>query len=244
MPLSRLLRVVPFLIAAGSPAAALDAHAQDGSPSLNGYVTLGSGYLNRGLSQNDGLSLQLGIDYQHQSGVFAGAWAANVDYALEYSYEQPREIEADAYVGYHRRGEDLSWTFMLGRYLYPDTAIPYNYNELSATVGYRDRFFYTASYSDDFYALGRSALNQEISFALPLRGDLEIGAAFGRFALDGTRVDYTHWNIGVSKLVRRVVVDLRYYESGYDWLSYLGDPSANHYVLSVSYALRGKRPRI
>jgi hypothetical protein len=87
-------------------------------------------------------------------------------------------------------------------------------------------------------------LNQELSLAVPLRGDFELGFTAGRFAVDGTRVDYSHWNVGVSKLVRRVAIDLRYYGTGLDRIGYLGDPTASHYVLSVSYALHGKRGRI
>ena len=116
--------------------------------------------------------------------------------------------------------------------------------ELTATVGFRDRVFYTASYSGDFYSLDHESLSQELAFAWPLARDVELGATFGRFAVSGTAIDYTHWNVGISKLVRRVVVDLRYYDSGYDRVSYLGDPHANQYVLSVSYALRGTRSRI
>jgi uncharacterized protein (TIGR02001 family) len=234
----------PSIVLAVLAVAAGSAAAQDASPSLNGYVTLANGYWSRGLSQNDGLSVQAGIDYQHQSGWFAGAWAANVDYAVEGSRQQPREIEVDVYGGYHARGAEWSWTVTLGRYLYPDTWIRYDYTELSGTVGFRDRVFYTASYSDDFYAFDRAALNQELSLALPLRGDVEIGAALGRFDLAGSNIDYTHWNVGVSKLVRRVVVDLRYHDSGYDGAGWLGDPNANHYVLSVSYALRPKKPKL
>lgn len=236
---SKLLPSVVLALAASAGTAA----AQDAA-SLNGYLTLSNGYWSRGLSQNDGLSVQLGVDYQHQSGWFAGAWAANLDYAIEYSYAQPRELEVDVYGGFHQRGEDWSWTVTLGRYLYPDTAVSYDYGELSGTVGFHDRVFYTASYSDAFYGGEHSALNQELSFALPLRGDVEIGAALGRFAIASTDVDYSHWNVGVSKVVRRVVVDLRYYDSSLGWAGWLGDPDANHYVLSVSYALRGKKSRI
>lgn len=233
-----------FAAAAAAIAAAQPARAQRVGPDLNGYVTLGSGSWSRGVSQNDGPSLQLGIDWQHQSGLFVGAWATNVDFAVDYSHDRPRRVETDAYVGYHDRSERWSWTTTLGRYRYPGAAWSYDYDELSATVGYRERVFYTASYSDDFYGWGRHALNQELAFALPLRGDVEIGATLGRFALESTGVDYTHWNVGVSKIVRRVVVDLRYYGSGLDQVGYLGDPDARHYVLSVSYGLHGKRSRI
>lgn len=233
-----------LVIAAAALIAGTAAGAQDLGSSVNGYLTLGNGYWSHGLSQNDGASVQLGVDYQHQSGFVAGAWAANVEFAVEYDRRRPREIVADVYAGFHRRHEDWSWTVMLGRYLYPDTAVPYDYTETSATFGFRDRLFYTASYSNDFYAQGRDSLNQELSFALPLPHDVELGGTLGRFAVSDTDTDFTHWNLGVSKLVRSVVLDLRYYHSGYEWVSYLGDPHANQYVLSVSYALRGKRSRI
>ena len=49
-----------------------------------------------------------------------------------------------------------------------------------------------------------------------------------------------HWNIGVSKLIGRMALDLRYYDGDYSWRNYLGDPDAERYVLSASYALRRK----
>jgi uncharacterized protein (TIGR02001 family) len=217
--------------------------AQD-SPSLNGYVTLANGYWNRGLAQNDGLSVQLGIDYQQQAGWFVGAWAANVDYEIEKKWGQPRTIESEVYGGYHKRNGNWSWTAMLGRYFYPDTPISYDWNELSATVGYRDRIYYTAAYTDQFYGLWRSSLSQELSFAQPLRGNFEIGGALGHVEIEATPVDYTHWNLGVSKVVRHVAIDLRYYESHYDYAGFLGDPNHPRWVLSVSYALRGTKSRI
>lgn len=229
-----------FLIACVACAAA---SAQDGTPSLNGYVTLANGYWNRGLSQNDGLSLQLGVDYQQSRGWFVGGWAANIDYASDKNWAKPREIESEVYGGYHRRNEDWSWTVMLGRYYYPDVAISYDWNELSATVGFKDRVYYTAAYTDHYYGVLRSALNQELTFALPLRGDFEIGGTLGYFDVAADRAAYTHWNLGVSKVVRRVVIDLRYYTSNYDYADWLGDPTSR-YVLSVSYVLRGRKPRI
>jgi uncharacterized protein (TIGR02001 family) len=226
-------------------AAAGVAVAQD-SPSLNGYVTLANGYWNRGLSQNDGLSVQLGIDYQQKAGWFVGAWAANVEYEIEKTWDKPRKMESEIYGGYHKRNGNWSWTAMLGRYFYPDTAISYDWNELSATVGYRDRIYYTAAYTDRYYGLWRSSLSQELSFSQPLRGNFEIGATLGHVEITGTLipVDYTHWNFGVSKVVRHVVIDLRYYESGFDYAGFFGDPEHPHYVLSVSYALRGSKSKI
>jgi uncharacterized protein (TIGR02001 family) len=240
-PIVRLARALlsSILLSAGGGAAV----AQD-SPSLNGYVTLANGYWNRGLSQSDGLSVQLGIDYQQNAGWFVGAWAANVEFAAEKTWDKPRKIESEIYGGYHQRSGNWSWTAMAGRYFYPDTAVSYDWNELSGTVGYRDRIYYTAAYTDRYYGIWYTSLSQELSFSQPLRGNFEIGGTLGYVDVANTPINYTHWNLGVSKVVRHVVIDLRYYESGYDYIGFLGDPKNPKAVLSVSYALRGSKSRI
>jgi uncharacterized protein (TIGR02001 family) len=225
-----------MLAALGCAAAA---RAQDSAP-LGGYVTLGSGYWSRGFSQNDGATLQVGLDYEHHGGFFAGGRAMNVDYAVDYSYERPREIEVGVYAGFHRRREAWSWTVTLARYLYPDAAGSYDYDDVSAAFGFRDRVFYTASYSSDFYGRSRSALNQEVMGVVPLHGDVELTAAVGRFTVRNG-IEHTHWNAGVSKLVKRLAVDVRYYDGGYGRRSVLGDTEASHFVVTLSYALRARR---
>ena len=125
------------------------ARAQDPVSELSGYVTLSSGYWKHGLAHNDGASLQLGIDYQHYTGFFAYARAMNVDYPQNLP-GQSRDVETSAYVGYHRRRAQWSWTASLGTYIYPGAG-DYDYDEVSASVGFRDRVFYTASYNDEYY---------------------------------------------------------------------------------------------
>ena len=122
-------------------------------------------------------------------------------------------------------------------------ALPATIDEISASVGFKDRVFYTASYNDEYYVRGASALNQEIGAAFPLPAEIEIGGAVGYFAVSGGGPEITHWNLGISKLVGRMALDLRYYDGNYEWRNYLGDPYADQYVLSVSYALRRNRLR-
>jgi uncharacterized protein (TIGR02001 family) len=235
-------RTAPSWIAIAVAFAASGAVSAQGSDSdLSGYVTLSSGYWKHGLSHSDGPSLQLGVDYQHHTGFFAYARAMNVDYPQNYE-GQSRDVEGSAYVGFHDRRGQWSWTASVGRYFYPGTD-GYDYDEVSASVGFRDRVFYTASYNDEYYVRGNSALNQEISVAFPLPGDFEVGGAIGYFDVSNGGPDITHWQLGVSKLVGRLALDLRYYDGNYEWRNYLGDPSADHVVLSVSYALRRNRAR-
>lgn len=232
----RALRTPPSWIAiVVAFAAAGSTRAQEAVSTLNGYVTLSNGYWKHGLAHTDGASLQLGIDYQHYSGFFTYVRAMNVDYPQNLP-DQYRDVEVNAYVGFHDRHERWSWTVSAGRYVYPG-AEAYDYGEWSASVGFRDRLFYTASYVDDYYAGDDSALNQEIALAFPLPKNFEVGGAVGYFDVAGGP-GIRHWNVGASKLLGRMAIDLRYYDGSYDWRSYLGDPDGQHFVLSLSYALK------
>jgi uncharacterized protein (TIGR02001 family) len=211
--------------------------AQAPTPNLNSYVTVASGYWRRGLAQNDGSSVQVGLDYGHHSGWFAGVQAANVDYEAEQGRLDARDIELDGYVGYHGRARAWSWTATLARYVYPGAAGDYDYSEIGAGVGFRERVFYNASYSRGL-ASGFATLNHELSLAWPVLGGVEIGATVGRFDFELVPADFTHWNVGASKIWRRLVIDLRYHDNDYGRSTALGDAVGNGYVLSATYALR------
>ena len=131
-------RTMPRLVGVLVLAVTGVAHPQNPVSELNGYVTLGSGYWKHGLAQTDGASLQLGIDYLHHTGFFAYARAMNVEYPEDYGW-QTRDVEASTHVGYHDRRDMWSWTASVGRYFYPDTDEVYDYDEVSVSVGLRDR---------------------------------------------------------------------------------------------------------
>jgi uncharacterized protein (TIGR02001 family) len=231
-----------FGVIASAAAGTACAQAPPPVPNLNAYLTLATGYWKHGLAQDSSAgAAEVGVDYQHHTGWFLGGRAATVHYPNEH-YEAARDVELDIYGGYHRRRGQWAYTAMLARYSYPGVG-GFDYESLAASAGFRDRYFYTVTYADDFYGLRRRAVDQEVSVAVPFRGDLELGAAIGRFDIDLRGADYTHWNVGVSKLWRRLGLDLRYYDSDYPFATALGDPTATQYVLSVSYALRSRRAR-
>lgn len=234
-------RLVAGTIAALASCAAECVVAQTPTSTLRSYVTVATGYWRRGLAQNDGPTAQVGIDYDHHAGWFVGARAANVDYEAEYGRRHAREIELDAYAGYHGRGSRWTWTAMLARYAYPgaegDYDYDYDYSELGVGVGFRDRVFYNATYSDGLVP-GLTTLNHELSLAWPVPGGVEIGATVGRFDFERAPADFTHWNVGASKVWARLVFDLRYHDNDYGRATSLGDGADNGYVLSVTYALR------
>jgi len=217
--------------------AASTARAQGRLPNLDAYLTIANDYRARGLSQvASGASWQLGADYEHASGFFVGGLLANVDYAIEARREQPREHVVDVYAGYAWGRSSWRFNVALGRYVYPDIDVDYDYTEASFGASYMNRFFYSASYADTLFSLPFSAWHQELGVAQPLRWNFEISAAVGRFASDAVAEGgYTHWNVGVSKVLRRVGLDLRFHESSLAGYSHVGNPGAERWVLSVSY---------
>lgn len=210
--------------------------AQGLRDAVSGYVTLTSDYRRRGLSQSRGEpSVQLGADFQHRSGFFAGAWLASVEYSPTSEGRSSTEREVGYYAGYSRRVQDWSLTATLGRYLYPGTSFDYDYGEVSGSVGYRDVIFLTASYTDDLFSRGTSVLNTELGGVLPLPWRLELGATLGRFEASDIDEGFTHWNAGLSRTFDRIGVDVRYYDNTRYFASPMGETSGDEWVVSASY---------
>ena len=60
---------------------------------VSGSVSYTNDYIFRGVSQGDGNSLQLNLNYEHSSGFYAGAWTGDVDFG-------DADRETDYYVGF------------------------------------------------------------------------------------------------------------------------------------------------
>lgn len=236
---THLACVAAAMAALCAPATAPFAQALE--PVVSGYVTLASDYRHRGLSESRGkASFQVGADYQHASGFFAGAWAARIDYAQPV-HDSSTRFKLGYYVGVSKRVSRWSWTASAIRYTYPGIAYDYDYNELSATAGFRDRVFVTAAYIDDLYARDESAFYSEVGAALPLRHGLELGATLGRMTSSASELEYTHWNIGLSKtFARRLGVDVRYHDGSRYVSNAIATTNADAWVVSASYGFRSR----
>ncbi len=234
----KLARTIVIVAAAALPVRVAIAQAE--SVDLDIYLTVTTDYFYRGLSQSDGAAaVQIGVDYLHRSGFFVGAWASNVDYAAESLRARPRRLELDYYLGFNRQPGDLSWTLTLARYRYPDISVSYDYSEISGNVEFGKHLMFRMSYTDSLLAVGQSALNAEFGGMLAVPWDMELGATLGRFESDDLQDGgYTHWNIGLSKLVGRFGLDLRYYDTRFDAKTHLGSPADRRWVLSASYGFK------
>lgn len=205
---------------------------------LSGVATLTSEYIYRGLAMSDAdPAIQLGIDYEHDSGLFIGAWASTIDISSAMGH---RDIELDYYAGYHYASEaPFSASVTVLRYTYPEHSgiHSYDYNEVLVGATWRQRYSIEFGYTNDLYGFDRIARHWQLRSEWPVANAWVIDAALGGNDMSDAGVSrYLHWDIGASARFSRFTFDLRWYDNeqadGFAALQ-----SANsQFVISVSAA--------
>lgn len=193
---------------------------------ISGNVALTSDYVFRGFSQTDrSFAIQGGFDYAHDSGLYVGTWASNVDSTF-FGGNQDPQIELDLYVGYSGEfGEGVGYDVGYLRYEYPGGGSDYDTNEIYGSLSYMG-FTGALNYSDELNFIGsdQSALyfNAGYGTELPWYGigfSAAVGYSFGdafdvsdsdRPSDSGFYDTYTDWSIGLSKSVYGVDLGLTY----------------------------------
>ena len=206
---------------------------------ITGYVTLGTDARSRGLSQiyDGSAATEIGVDLGFPSRFFTGAAISNVSYPSTTQFAQPRERLIKLYAGYDWVRANWNLGAWLGHYRYPDTVVDYDYSELTFVVGYKNRLFYDVSVTDDFLSLSGTAVNHAIGFTWPFAGNIELSATLGRFEWRGPESSYTHYNVGITKLLGPFSLDLRHYDTSREIVGRIGSSLADNWVLSLSYAI-------
>jgi uncharacterized protein (TIGR02001 family) len=182
---------------------------------FNAIATLTSEYIYRGLAQSNGNpALQFGVDYEHDSGLFVGAWASTIDLTSRFGQ---RDLELDYYAGYHYV-PDAPWqaSLTLVRYTYPGEtgAHSYAYNELLLAASVADHWFVEFGYANNYYDLERIARHWEVRTEWPISGAWMFGAALGGNDLsDLNTPHYLYWDVGASARVSRFTFDLRWHDN-------------------------------
>ena len=208
---------------AGALAAVLacgPAQAQEGF-SLSGNLKLGSDYMFRGISQTFGdPQLQGDVTVSHESGLYAGLWSSNTDVAPGAS------AEFDPFIGFAGDIGESGFAYDVGfwYYAYPGSDDDLDYWEVygiltytagDLTVGgnvwYADNYF-----GEDFFPdVGAIAYEATASYALPQ--DFSVSGMLGRQTFDDVPglpgQDFTYWDIGVSKTIQAVTLDLRWFDA-------------------------------
>jgi len=108
--------------------------------SITANIGASSNYLWRGVTQTqDAVAVQGGIDYEHDSGVYLGTWASNVDFGDDTSYE------IDFYGGYAGAiGDDFGYDIGYLYYAYPDSDASVDFGEITAALSWK---WFSVSYS-------------------------------------------------------------------------------------------------
>lgn len=194
-----MMKLLPLSIAAAvvAPSAMADFSAN---------IAATSDYVFRGISLSDGAAISGGIDYEHESGLYAGTWVSNVDGGNE----------TDFYVGFAGDAGDFNYGVGYIYYHYSQ-AKDLDYGEITADVSWK---FLSAGVAytvhDDVNSAGSKTagyvegdLYYYVGASYDLGQDWGVGATYGYtdFDNDGTvngvknDISYGYWQVDVTKAV-------------------------------------------
>ena len=199
-------------LAAGLLSCAISSPAiADGELTAN--LSLTSDYVWRGVSQTQGdPAVQGGVDYAHESGVYLGVWASNVDFFSNGAPgsvpedDDQANIEIDWYIGYWAETEaGIGWDIGVVQYRYPGARKTLLDTSEEFYLGVNYEFFEIMVYRDFDNQSGY--LEAGLEFELP--GDLGLRLRGGHFDFDDAR-DYSDYQIALSRVIAGFDVSVRY----------------------------------
>lgn len=167
---------------------------------VSANITAASNYIWRGVSQTaDQAAVQGGVDYSHDSGLYAGTWVSNVNFG-DFGYE------LDLYGGYAGEFGDFGYDVGLIYYVYP-TLTPTqaeNFAEVFGTVGWKwvsTGIYYTVDKQETEDGDVYIPLSFDFEFdQIEQIGSVGLSLYGGRYSYADAGLDnYFHWGIGVSK---------------------------------------------
>jgi uncharacterized protein (TIGR02001 family) len=205
-------------------ASALLAASTGALAEISGNVAMSTDYVWRGVSQTDNqMAISGGFDYSHESGLYIGTWASNVDSQFFGDGTDP-QIELDVYGGYAGEMGAISYDLGLIEYIYPGAD---NNNTLELYIGggyaFTDMVSGSAkySYSDDFFDTNESAWRLEAGLDISLPMDFGLSLGVGKndgdaFSPSGLGEDYVDYSVGLSKSLAGVDLGLTYTDTDID----------------------------
>ena len=186
-----------------------------------GSLSATTDYIYRGISQSNGEpAIQGGLYAQPSPGWTVGVWASTADL----SGSGTRTAEIDVYVSRSwSLGTDWDARVGLTHYAYPNDPawLRYDYDEVIASLTYRQRLTATATWSPSVSRYGgrhvakdREASSYELTYLQPVIGTWSLGAGVGYYDLsDLFDTGYWYWNVGVVYSWERLQVDLTHIDT-------------------------------
>ncbi len=208
---------------------------------VTGSVAFTTDYVFRGISQTDeNPAVQGALNYNHESGVYAGIWGSNVDF----NDGSDASMELDAYLGYAGSMDALGYDVGAIYYAYPGADADYDYWELKGTVSYSfenaalaPKLSGSIFYSPDFFLETGTAVYYTAGLTLNLPEAFALNMSVGYQDLDDDQNavdDYTDWKVGVSKELAGLLFDLSYTDTNDDGEDFAGDWAEGRGILTVS----------
>lgn len=184
----------------------------------NGSLAVTSDYVQQGLSQTRGQpAIQGGLRVQLDSHWTVGAWASEID---RY-YGPGARTEIDVYAARaFRITPDWIASLTATHYFYPNDSgyVRYDYDEVTASIGYRSAVFATVAWSPNYaeasyrgVATDRTAVSYELSTQQPIVGGWSGNVGVGYRDLSEL-FDQQYWygHAGLMHSANRFTVHLTY----------------------------------
>jgi len=196
----------------------------------DGYLSLGSQYVYRGVAVRDSGPVVSGqIALNGLQGWFVDAWLGRVESGYYYESSVSREWQVDLMAGYAGElGPNWQWTLARAWIDGVDDDLPesQNYQEWRSNIFYRDHWSAQLAYTEDYRQQGWLAWNAEIKYVQPVMSTVSGEIGWGRSHGSGTARNYynygwlgiegsyldTEWNlrwIDTSKNADYVINDSR-----------------------------------
>jgi uncharacterized protein (TIGR02001 family) len=200
-------------------AAMVDARAE-----VSSTIALSSDYDFRGITQTArDPALSASLDWSGESGVYAGAWASNVDFGAG----TDSDVEVDVLAGYRGSiSEDAGFDIGGVYYSFWPNGDKVDFGELYAGLSWKAlsaKFWY----APDFGNSGDSATYIEANATIPLPEDfdltLHIGQSDGDYWDNANNGGYVDYSIGFTKTVGKFALGLKWID-GSDLKSSDGTP--------------------
>lgn len=180
----------------GTLAAAEEFDSALGKFDVSMTATLASDYIWRGQSQTAGeAAIQGSIDVAHESGLYAGIWASNVDGDAFPGNSKDASIEVDYYIGYSNSiTDDISYDLQLGKYTYPG-ASEWNGYEIQPSIS---AYGFTLGYKYGVET-GVHPTYTWIGYEYELPYEITAFASYGNTDQKDGSDDYSDWSVGLGK---------------------------------------------
>lgn len=215
--------------------------------SISTTAAVTSDYRFRGISNSDkNFAAQAGVTFNHESGLYIGAWASTVNFRDNVFFAGGPETttELDLYGGYTFDLGDLGVDISAVYYDYPNSAwsgYDYPYWEgvlkLSYAVGDLGLTGQVA-YSPDFFGIGTDdGWYVAGGASYPVADWLSVSGNYGYQDVSGVLgFNYSHWDLGATATYKDLSFDVRYIDTDTACVTSGGDWCGSTVVATLSWA--------